>query len=69
MVLQCKCGGALEIEDQNYQYDEDGFAVGMAFEKYRCASCDRTGTYEFGEQNGREIERKTGCVTFNPEAY
>lgn len=63
MTLTCECGGALEIVEQDYNYDNEGFAVGMAFEKYRCASCGRTGTYEFGEQNGQHTDRMSGCVT------
>lgn len=54
MVLQCECGGAIEITEQSY-------GVNVAFEKYECVACGRTGTYSFG--NGQE--RASGCVTIN----
>jgi len=61
MVLQCKCGGVLEITDQSYPDN------GLAFEQYECVSCNRTGTFRFGEQNGNHVERMNGCVTSNWE--
>jgi len=57
MVLQCKCGGMLEITEQSYPEN------GLAFEQYECVSCGRTGTFKFGEQNGTHVERMGGCVT------
>lgn len=69
MVLRCECGGVLKFEDQHYPENEEGQAVGIAYEKYRCVNCNKTGTYEFGEQNGRRIERMSGCVTSSYEGF
>ena len=60
MTLQCQCGSpALEFEDQHYPDD------GLALERYKCADCGRMGSFEFGNQNGRHVERMSGCVTEN----
>ena len=58
MTLVCECGSrALEFEFQDYPDN------GLATEKYKCAMCGRTGTYRFGEQNGRHVDEMTGCLT------
>jgi len=60
MTLQCECGSvALEFEEQSYPDN------GLAYEKYRCEACGRTGEYEFGEQNGQHVDRMRGCLTEN----
>jgi transposase-like protein len=60
MVLACECGSvALSFEDQHYPEN------GLALERYKCDMCGRTGTFEFGEQNGKHVERMSGCVTEN----
>lgn len=61
MVLQCECGGALEITENSYDRDSDGNITeeGSALEVYECVSCGRTGTYRFGDGG----ESTSGCVT------
>jgi len=60
MTLVCKCGSpALEFIEQDYPDD------GLAFERYECADCGRKGSYRFGLQNGRHVDRMTGCLTEN----
>lgn len=49
MVLQCNCGGALELTRQAYN-DNGGF------EAYECASCSRTGGYDL------TTNTTSGCV-------
>ena len=51
MVLQCQCGGSIEIVEQSYSDD-------FAFEKYECVNCGREGTYTFGDGQ----ESTSGCV-------
>jgi len=64
MTLICECGShAIEIVEQNYPTDDQGNPDGLAFEKYECAHCGRTGGFRFGERNGQHIERTSGCVT------
>ena len=70
MVLVCQCGShALEFTYQHYPEDEDGFATGIATEEYECAHCGKTGTFRFGEKNGRHIEEMSGCLTTKREPY
>ncbi len=64
MVLQCECGGALEITSQHYPEDEEGNNTGMAHESYECVSCGRVGGFRFGK--GRE--ETSGCVTTSFES-
>lgn len=54
MTLQCECGGAVEILDGSDPDDGPTY-----WERYRCVSCDRTGSYTFGPDG----ETKTGCLT------
>ncbi len=63
MTLICECGSHdLEFEYQSYPED-DGRATGIATERYKCALCGRTGTYRFGERNGRQVNEMSGCLT------
>jgi len=54
MVLQCICGGAVEIDGDKSSYGDD-----TAYEVYECVACGETGTYTF---NG-VTEHFSGCVT------
>ena len=58
MTLMCECGSlALSFEEQAYPEDAP------AYERYRCESCGRTGSYSFGSEGGEKFEQMTGCLT------
>jgi len=56
-MLVCECGSRrLELERASQREATNGF-----FEFYRCAVCDRTGSYEVDDVAG--IDWTNGCVT------
>jgi len=59
-MLACKCG-SVDLEFVEQEYPDDG----LAYERYECESCGRKGSYQFGNQNGRHVERMSGCITDN----
>lgn len=64
MVLTCTCGCRdIEIKNASYPEDANGNPAGIAVETYECAMCGRTGTFRFGDDNGRHVEETSGCVT------
>jgi len=49
VTLRCECGGAVEVVDGTYPYDDDGRPSGRATATYACPSCGRTGGMSFGD--------------------
>jgi hypothetical protein len=58
-MLRCQCGGPVEVTDGSDPYED-----GRHWEAYKCQSCSRVGTYEFG---GSESDRLRGCLTETSE--